>query len=79
VAIPPHLVPVIQAHLDTHVGTKPDALLIPAKHGGHLAPATLYRRFYTARTAAGREDLRFHDLRHSGACWQHGPVPRWPN
>jgi integrase len=39
----------------------------PAKHGGHLAPATLYRRFYTARTAANRTDLRFHDLRHSGA------------
>lgn len=67
VAIPPHLVPVLQAHLETHVGTRGDALLFPAKHGGHLAPATLYRRFYTARTAAGRPDLRFHDLRHSGA------------
>jgi integrase len=32
-----------------------------------LAPATLYRRFYTARDAAKRPDLRFHDLRHSGA------------
>ncbi|MCG5433936.1 site-specific integrase [Mycobacterium sp. MYCO198283] len=67
VAIPPHLVPVLQAHLGTHVGIRGDALLFPAKHGGHLAPATLYRRFYTARTAAGRPDLRFHDLRHSGA------------
>ncbi|MGQ9408981.1 site-specific integrase [Mycolicibacterium gilvum] len=67
VAIPPHLVPVIEDHLATHVGTGGDALLFPAKHGGHLAPATLYRRFYTARNAAGRPDLRFHDLRHSGA------------
>uniref|UniRef100_A0A5Q5CFF2 Phage integrase family protein n=1 Tax=Mycobacterium sp. (strain JLS) TaxID=164757 RepID=A0A5Q5CFF2_MYCSJ len=67
VAIPPHLVPVIEAHLADHVGIWGDALLFPAKHGGHLAPATLYRRFYTARTAAGRPDLRFHDLRHSGA------------
>ena len=33
----------------------------------HLAPATLYRQFYKARDAAGRPDLRFHDLRHSGA------------
>jgi integrase len=67
VAIPPHLVPMLKAHLETHVGPKSDALLFPAKHGGHLAPATLYRRFYTARDAAKRPDLRFHDLRHSGA------------
>ena len=32
-----------------------------------MAPATLYRRFYNARDAAGRPDLRLHDLRHSGA------------
>ena len=67
VAVPPHLVPIIQAHLAVHVGHEPDALLFPAQHGGHLAPSTLYRRFYLARDAAERPDLRFHDLRHSGA------------
>ena len=67
VAIPPHLVPVVQAHLAQHVERQADALLFPAKHGGHLAPATLYRQFYKARDAANRPDLRFHDLRHSGA------------
>ncbi|MCV7404506.1 tyrosine-type recombinase/integrase [Mycobacterium marseillense] len=67
VAIPPHLIPVIEAHLSKYVGAKPDALLFPAVGGGHLAPATLYRRFYTARAKAGRGDLRWHDLRHSGA------------
>jgi integrase len=67
VAIPPHLLPVLQAHLDDYVPDDPDALLFPAAHGGHLAPGTLYRRFYTARAAAGRDELRWHDLRHSGA------------
>ncbi|WP_396912463.1 tyrosine-type recombinase/integrase [Mycolicibacterium sp.] len=75
VAIPPHLVPVIRDHLAVHVDAKQDALLFPAVHGEgqkheeqkHLAPATLYRQFYKARTAAGRPDLRFHDLRHTGA------------
>lgn len=67
IAIPPHLIPLIEDHLAAHVGPKRDALLFPAVGGGHLAPATLYRRFYTARAAAGRDDLRWHDLRHSGA------------
>lgn len=67
VAIPPHLMPAIEAHLTEHVGVGADALLFPAVSGGHLAPATLYRRFYTAREKAGRKDLRWHDLRHSGA------------
>lgn len=67
VEIPPHLLPVIKDHLTAHVGPAKDALLFPAQHGGHLAPATLYRQFYKARTAANRDDLRWHDLRHSGA------------
>lgn len=67
VAIPPHLLPALEDHLAKHVGKKPDSLLFPAKHGGHLAPATLYRQFYKARSKAKRTDLRFHDLRHSGA------------
>ncbi|MBB2990245.1 integrase [Mycolicibacterium iranicum] len=67
VAIPPHLVPVLRDHLAAHVDGGPNALMFPAAHGGHLAPATLYRQFYKARTAADRPDLRFHDLRHSGA------------
>jgi integrase len=66
VAVPPHLVPYLQRHMD-EFAPKPDDLLFPAAHGGHLAPATLYRRFYTARERVGREDLRWHDLRHSGA------------
>ena len=28
---------------------------------------SLYRHYYKARKAAGRPDLRFHDLRHTGA------------
>jgi integrase len=67
VAIPPHLLPAIKAHLQTHVGAGRDSLLFPAIQGGHMAPASLYRHFYKARSAAKRDDLRWHDLRHSGA------------
>jgi integrase len=67
VAIPPHLDRFLKNHLHDHAQLGRDGLLFPARHGGHLAPATLYRVFYPARDAAGRPDLRFHDLRHTGA------------
>jgi integrase len=67
VDIPPHIVPLIEAHLAKHVGSGRDSLLFPADNGGHLQPSTLYRHWYRARAKAGRNDLRWHDLRHSGA------------
>jgi integrase len=67
VDIPPHIIPAIEAHLAKHVGKGGDALIFPADNGGHLQPSTLYRHRYNARHAAGRDDLRWHDLRHSGA------------
>lgn len=67
VAIPPHLLPMVQAHLQTHTSDGED-LLFPAANGtSHLAPSTLYKAYYPARDEAGRPDLRFHDLRHTGA------------
>jgi integrase len=67
VDIPPHIIPLIETHLARYVGTERDCLLFPADNGRHLQPATLYRHWYRARAQAGRPDLRFHDLRHSGA------------
>lgn len=67
VACPPHIMAALNVHMSKHVGPQPDALLFPADHGGHLAPATFYRWYYKARTKAKRTDLRFHDLRHTGA------------
>ena len=69
VAIPPHLMPLVRGHLRDHVAASRDALLFPAtgNPARHMATATLYRVYYPARDAAGRPDLRFHDLRHTGA------------
>jgi integrase len=52
-----------------HVGSAHDAVLFPAAHGGHLAPSTWDRHWCKAREAAGRPDLRLHDLRHTGLTW----------
>jgi integrase len=67
VAIPPHLMPVVDDHLAGHVGREPGALLFTNASGGYLTPGGLYDWYYPARQAAGRPDLRFHDLRHTGA------------
>jgi integrase len=67
VVIPPHLLPAVEDHLKRHAQVGAQGLLFPAAHGGHLVPSTLYGTFYPARVAAGRPDLRFHDLRHTGA------------
>ena len=67
VAIPPHLLPSIVEHLKQHMLPGKDALLFPAASGGHMAPSSLYKVYYPAREAAGRSDLRWHDLRHLGA------------
>jgi integrase len=67
VAIPPHIIPAIEQHLAKHVAQGRDSLIFPAENGRHLQPSTLYRHWYKARAKADRKDLRWHDLRHSGA------------
>jgi integrase len=65
VSIPPHLVPLIEAHLAEYVGNSADSLLFATDGGGHLQPGTFARHWHRARKAIGRNDLRFHDLRHT--------------
>ncbi|WP_127783264.1 site-specific integrase [Rhodococcus sp. X156] len=68
VAIPPHLMPMVREHLRKNIAGGKDGLLFPAADGtSTMAPATLYKVFYRARKIAGRDDLRWHDLRHTGA------------
>jgi integrase len=67
VNIPPHLMPAVRAHLAEHVPAGRDALLFPGASGAHMRPKALYAVYYPAREAAGRPDLNFHDLRHTGA------------
>jgi integrase len=43
VAIPPHIIPQIEAHLSKYVDKERDSLIFPAEHGSHLQPSTLYR------------------------------------
>lgn len=70
IALPPHIVPLLEDHLQQHTAKGRDALLFPRTPGSD-EPWTnggpFARLFAVARNAAGRDDLRFHDLRHTGA------------
>ncbi|MBI4901835.1 MAG: site-specific integrase [Actinobacteria bacterium] len=68
VAFPPHLADTIRDHLKTHAQWGRDGLLFPTTRGEqHRAPTFHQAYFRKAREAAGRPDLRFHDLRQTGA------------
>ncbi len=67
VAIPPHLVPAVKAHLAAHTAWGRDGLLFPAPDGGHLAHSSFLWHWNRAKVAAGRPDLTPHALRHTGA------------
>ena len=67
VAIPPHLIPVIQEHLETHAAPGQEVLLFPSDVKRQMWPSTVTTHFKKAAAIAGRPDLRFHDLRHTGA------------
>ena len=67
VAIPPHLIPMLAAHLAEFAQPDAKGLLFPNTDGNHMHHGSLYKVYRPARKAAGREDLRWHDLRHTGA------------
>jgi integrase len=64
VAMQRQVVDAARGHLDEHAGPEPGALLFTGTGGGYLSAQKLYESYYPARAAAGRPDLRFHDLRH---------------
>lgn len=81
VAVPPHLHQMLVDHVGRHAQIGEEGLLFSAIRaaagtcdcgyrgctGGHLMSTVLYKAYDPARRAAGRPDLRWHDLRHTGA------------
>ena len=48
IVVPPHIRPLLAQHLLEHAQPGADGLVFPARSGGHLAPSTLYKSFYTS-------------------------------
>lgn len=68
--IPKTLKPIIEQHLE-HIPDSPDAWIFPSIQNpdAPIHPNSLRSWYATARQAAGRPDLRFHDLRHTALTW----------
>jgi integrase len=67
VTVPPHIAPMVRAHLAEHCQWGRDGLLFPSRAGKQIHPAAFHKTWSSARSVAGRQDLHFHDLRHTGA------------
>lgn len=64
--VPPHLLDALERHLEQHTRPGREGLLFTAATSdSHLNHGSFRKSFDRARRAAGREDLHFHDLRHT--------------
>lgn len=63
--IPEAVIPEIREHLAEYVADQPDAWIFPSPldHDRPISTDAMRDAYVKARRAAGREDLRFHDLR----------------
>ena len=63
VNIPPHVLPVLAAHMETWAG--PDRVFV-GRDGRPMRGDAVRQAFNRARLKAGMPGFRFHDLRHTG-------------
>jgi integrase len=67
VNLPPSAAQILANHLQRFTGPKPADLVFTTSTGKIVESTYCRRHFVKARAAAQRNDLRFHDLRHTGA------------
>lgn len=67
VTLPGFVVDALRAHLDEFTDPGPDALVFTLENGSPVRNTRRAALFGKARRAIGRDDLTWHDLRHTGA------------
>lgn len=69
VAIPPHVVEVLERHLEAFVAPDPDAWVLTGDKGAPVSATSFYGAWKAARHDLGLDTFRFHDLRHTGLTY----------
>ncbi|MBW9215735.1 site-specific integrase [Mumia sp. zg.B53] len=67
VTLPPHVTAILRAHVEAYTAPGSDALLFTTEAGRILSTPQRTVMFRRACAVVGRDDLRWHDLRHTGA------------
>jgi integrase len=67
VAIPPHVIPLIEEHLSVFTRPSDADLVFVGTLGQPVRRASFYTAWLRATAACGISGLRYHDLRHTGA------------
>ena len=66
IAVPKQLIATLVEHLDKFTETKPDSFVLTGRSGVPLSRDALQGSWKRSRLTIGRNDLRLHDLRHTG-------------
>jgi integrase len=67
VAVPPHLLPAVETHLNNFVDPGPEALVFTKANGAMLDRRNFHTMWRRATRKARVADYHFHDLRHPAA------------
>ncbi|MDN5931067.1 MAG: hypothetical protein L0I24_08395, partial [Pseudonocardia sp.] len=65
--LPAPVLDILADHLAVHTRSGPDALVFTREDGRPVNSRTRTTMFRAACAQVGRHDLRWHDLRHTGA------------
>lgn len=79
VALPEFVIDALREHLDAYVSPEPDALVFATSQGNPMSYARVSLMLGKARAVIGRNEITWHDLRHTGATLAYGAGASQPD
>lgn len=79
VALPKFVITALREHLDAYVNDDPDTLVFATSAGNPMSYARVSLMLGKARAVIGRNEVTWHDLRHTGATLAYGAGASQPD